>query len=878
MLSDTEMTNQRLAQFLRWLAPTILGFAIIFGGMGLLSNDWHLLGIAGGIGLHGLLTVRAQVQRRRGLTARAVYLVGGGAVASILILTAIAPVLSTSLAVVPLLIAAMLLHYAPPHHARAYLIGCGAGTILIALLGEVLPPTTPLSGAVVQVLRVSSLLAITIFALILLGQFSSRLQSMLAQLRNAYATLTEQHSALARLSDQHELILTSVGEGIYGVDAQGLITFVNPAAARMFGCTVADLLGQRIMHGHTRTQQGVDICLVAAEPIRAVLYDGVRQHSQDDLDWGVDGARFPVEYVCAPIRDDRIITGAVILFRDITERRYAQAALEAERATLARRVEERTADLSAANADLARAARLKDEFLASMSHELRTPLNAILGLSEALIEGIYEPLTDVQLKPIRMIEQSGRHLLDLINDILDLAKIGAGKMTIEHEPVDIHMLCTASLHFIAPQANKRQIRLCPNIDSSVRVVDADARRMKQILVNLLSNAVKFTLEGGAVGLDVTASRDDQIVRFTVWDTGIGIAQEDMVRLFQPFTQLDSRLARQHEGSGLGLALAARMVELHGGSITVESTVGRGSRFTVSLPWNELLPIGNLPPAQLVLAQQHTPIPFIRRALIIDDSPTTISQLTRYLRELGVEARSCSNGGDALVQAIGMRPDVILLDIQLPDCSGWEVLRQLKADLRTHSIPVLIISVEDQQRMGHTLGASAYLIKPILRPQLQRALGTMIPMRIDEVVQTPFCITPLAPSVHQPIVLLAEDNEVNITPVADYLQFQGYKVVVARNGIEALDRAREEHPDIILMDLQMPKMDGLEATQHIRTDPELATIPVIAITAFAMPGDRERCLAAGADDYMSKPISLRALRAKLETFLAAHDPPTAATKL
>jgi PAS domain S-box-containing protein len=876
MLSDTETTNQRLAQFLRWLAPTILGFAIIFGGMGLLFHDWRLLGIAGGIGLHGLLTVRAQVQRRRGLTAHAAYLVGGGAVASGLILTVIAPALSTSLAVVPLLIAAVLLHYAPPHHARIYLIWCFAETILIVLLGEVLSPTTPISGVAVQVLRVSSLLAIILFALILLGQFSSRLQTMLAQLRDGYATLTAQHSALARLSDQHELILTSVGEGIYGVDAQGMVTFANPAAVRMFGCAIADLLGQCIADGSTDTQPDAAIHLTAAEPIRAVLHDGVRQHSEDDVYWRMDGSRFPVEYVCAPIREDGLITGAVVLFRDITERRQAQATLEAERATLARRVEERTADLSAANADLARAARLKDEFLASMSHELRTPLNAILGLSEALLEGIYEPLAAVQMKPIRMMEQSGRHLLELINDILDLAKIGAGKMPLDREPVDIHMLCAASLHFIEPQARKRQIRICPNIDLAVRVVDADARHLKQILVNLLSNAVKFTPEGGTVGLDVTASRDDQVVQFTVWDTGIGIVQEDMARLFQPFTQLDSRLARQYEGSGLGLALAARMVEMHGGSITVESTVGRGSRFTVSLPWNELLPISNAPPTVPSHAQQPTPIPFIQRALIIDDSPTTITQLIRYLRELGVEARSCSNGSDALVQAVGMRPDVILLDIELPNCSGWDVLRQLKADLRTHAIPVLIISVEDQRRVGQTLGASAYLIKPILRPQLQQALGTMLPMRIDAVVQTPFCVTPLSPSANQPLVLLAEDNEVNITPVADYLEFQGYKVVVARNGMEALDRAREVRPDIILMDLQMPKMDGLEATQHIRTDPALATIPVIAITAFAMPGDRERCLAAGADDYMSKPISLRALHAKLETLLTAREIPVAAT--
>jgi PAS domain S-box-containing protein len=772
--------------------------------------------------------------------------------------------------VVPLLIAAVLLHYAPPQHAPFYLIGCCAGTILIAVLGELLPSTTRLSEVLMHALRLSTLLAIIIFALLLLGQFSSRLQSMLAQLREAYLALTAQHNELVRLSYQHELILNSAGEGIYGVDTQGVVTFANAAAARMFGCAVSDLIGHCILNGCSGANPGAPNQLISPAPIRAVLEDGVRQHQTDEVYRRKDGSPFPVEYVCAPIRDDGSITGAVVLFRDITERRHAQAALEAERATLARRVEERTADLSAANAELARAARLKDEFLASMSHELRTPLNAILGLSEAMLEGTYGPLADMQLKPIHMVEASGRHLLDLINDILDLAKIGAGKMELEREPVGIQTLCSASLQFIAQQAMKKRLRVIPNINPNVRWVDADARRLKQILVNLLNNAVKFTPEGGTIGLDVSVTREDQVVRFTVWDTGIGIAQEDLGRLFQPFTQLDSRLARQHEGSGLGLVLVARMVELHGGSIMVESTVGGGSRFTVSLPWDELLASVEAPNGAQARRQQPAPIPFIQRALIIDDSPTTIAQLTRYLHELGVEATARTNGEDAIACTLAVRPDAILLDILLPGCSGWDVLAQLKADPRTQSIPVLIMSAEDHQHLAQARGASAYLLKPILRPQLQRALTTVMPVHIDAVVQAPFVVTPLSPAEHQPIVLLAEDNDVNITPLADYLQLRGYKVIVARNGLEAIERAREAHPDIILMDIQMPEMDGLEATQQIRADAELAAIPVIAITAFAMPGDRERCLAAGADDYMSKPISLRALHARLETLLTARE--------
>jgi CheY-like chemotaxis protein/anti-sigma regulatory factor (Ser/Thr protein kinase) len=421
---------------------------------------------------------------------------------------------------------------------------------------------------------------------------------------------------------------------------------------------------------------------------------------------------------------------------------------------------------------------------------------------------------------------------------------------------------------------KKRLRVIPNINPNVRWVDADVRRLKQILVNLLNNAVNFTPEGGTIGLDVSAAREDQVVRFTVWDTGMGIAQEDLGRLFQPFTQLDSRLARQHDGSGLGLVLVARMVELHGGSIMVESTVGSGSRFTVALPWDELLTDAEAQGRAQPRREPPAPIPFIQRALMIDDSPTTIAQLTRYLRELGVEATACTNGEDAIACTLAVRPDVILLDILLPGCSGWDVLAQLKADPRSQSIPALIMSAEDLEPMAQARGASAYLVKPILRPQLQRALATIMPVRIDAVVQAPFVVTPLSPAEHQPIVLLAEDNEINITPLADFLQLRGHKVIIARNGLEALDRAREVHPDIILMDIQMPEMDGLEAIRQLRADPDLAIIPVIAITAFAMPGDRERCLAAGADDYMSKPISLRALHARLETLLAARDAPPA----
>jgi signal transduction histidine kinase len=272
------------------------------------------------------------------------------------------------------------------------------------------------------------------------------------------------------------------------------------------------------------------------------------------------------------------------LQHELVERKQAEVALAAERASLAQRVEERTADLRAANAQLAHAARLKDEFLANMSHELRTPLNTILGMAETLQEAIFGTINAEQIDALQHIEESGRHLLALINDILDLSKVEAGKLELDIADVAIAPLCQASLRLVKQSATQKRLSVGLTIDSTVSVLRADPRRLKQMLVNLLSNAVKFSAEGGAIGLEVLGVREAQEVDLTVWDGGIGIAAEELGRLFQPFVQLDSGLAREYNGSGLGLALVERMARLHGGRVRVESALGQGSRFTITLPW------------------------------------------------------------------------------------------------------------------------------------------------------------------------------------------------------------------------------------------------------------------------------------------------------
>ena len=401
------------------------------------------------------------------------------------------------------------------------------------------------------------------------------------------------------------------------------------------------------------------------------------------------------------------------------------------------RVAERTAALNRINSELEHANRAKDEFLANMSHELRTPLNSILGLSETLLEQRRDPLTEYQQKSLEIISSSGYHLLDLINDVLDLSKIEAGKFDYYPQILNIDSLCRASLSFVKSQALKKSISVIYDNNASASNIYADSRRLKQSLVNLLTNAVKFTPEGGQVTLQVDADSEQDLVEFSVIDNGIGIDPQDLQRLFKPFVQVDSKLSRQFEGTGLGLALVQKLIDMHGGSVHVESEVGSGSRFTIRLPWGQKL-----------MAQQAA-------------------------------AESAPKPPEEQVQ---------------------------KADI------------------------------PASQPS-KRGL-----------------------------VLLAEDNMASILTIGEYLKTQGYQFVQAHDGLEALEKAQSNNPDVILMDIQMPVMDGLEVIRRLRRDLRFVATPMIAITALAMPGDRERCLEAGANEYMSKPVRLKVLKKTIEDLL------------
>jgi len=703
-----------------------------------------------------------------------------------------------------------------------------------------------------------------------------------------------------------EAALANMSDAVFISNAEGLFTTFNDAFATFHR------FGSRSECAKTLAEYPafLDVYLASGElarPDQWAVPRALRGEVGTNVEFGLrrkdTGDEWVGSYSYAPIRDQAgTIIGSVVVGRDITDRKRAEElirdqkerlasqneelqsqneelmaqerallAAEAElrtvNADLERRVEERTQELSLANAALNRAARLKDEFLANMSHELRTPLTGILGLSETLQMGVYGPLTDRQNEILRAVYDSGQHLLDLINDILDLSKVEAGKMELQIERVLVADICLASVQFVRQAAQKKRLRLATNLDGHVTGIQADVRRLKQMLVNLLSNAVKFTPEGGEVGLTVEGDGVHRLARFTVWDTGIGIAPANMERLFRPFVQLDSSLTREYSGTGLGLSLVLQMAELHGGGVAAESegVPGKGSRFTITLPWLELEPATPAPEPPLLF----------RKAVTVEDTPLAAEQLTCHLKELGITNAVHACGAGALDTVARMRPDVVLLDILLPDISGWEVLRQLKADRRTRDIPVVVVSVVDDRAQGLALGAEAYLVKPVAMTDLQSALTECMRRSGRPTVRSAVVVAP-----DQPLVLLADDNDTVVLTLSGFLSAHGFRLAIARTGTEALERAQEQPPDLVLMDIQMPVMDGLEAIQRIRaaSDRQLAAAPIIALTALAMPGDRERCLAAGADEYLTKPVNLvhlvELIRGLLKTRGAQDCPPTA----
>ena len=582
------------------------------------------------------------------------------------------------------------------------------------------------------------------------------------------------------------------------------------------------------------------------------------------------------------LHEGRVVGGLAVMRRvpgefpaDIVEllQTFAtQSALAIQNARLFR-------DLGEARREAETANEAKSAFLATMSHEIRTPMNAVIGMSGLLLN---TDLTDEQREYAEIVRSSGDALLTVINDVLDFSKIEAGRMELEAQPFDLREGVEGALDLVSARAAEKGLDLAYVIsDSTPAGIVGDLARLRQILLNLLSNAVKFT-EQGEVVLSVTAKPLDEAgmfeLTFSVRDTGIGIPADRVSRLFESFSQVDASTARRYGGTGLGLAISKRLTELMGGAISVDSRVGHGSefRFTVRATAAEgaALPRRELRGVQPTLDG--------KRVLVVDDNDTNRRILDAYLQAWGMTVRMTGSPREALAWVQAGEPfDLGILDMHMPDLDGVALARGFREHRPAASLPLLLFTSLGRREAGaESIGFAAHLTKPIKPSQVFDALVAALagqPTRVDRRTPSPVELDPEMATRHPLRILIAEDNIVNQKLALRLLEQLGYRADVAANGLEAVAAIERQPYDLVLMDVQMPEMDGFEASREIaRRWPGDDRPRIVAMTANAMQGDRELCLAAGMDDYMSKPIRVDELVAALQRTAAedsAHKPET-----
>ncbi len=486
-------------------------------------------------------------------------------------------------------------------------------------------------------------------------------------------------------------------------------------------------------------------------------------------------------------------------------------------------------DLSQANDRVMEADRLKSEFLANMSHELRTPLNSILALSGILIARMDGDLTEEQDKQVKIIQKSGKNLLELINDILDLSKIESGKMEINAEEFYIEDVVNDTRSTVTPLASEKELNIILIKDETIPVIFSDRNKIKQILLNLLSNAVKFTPKGGSITISAT-DRDGQ-VELSVTDTGIGIAKENLDKIFDEFRQVDGSSTREYGGTGLGLAITRRLVKLLGGEIRVESEIGKGSTFTIDIP----VTLDGVE----ALTEAFTQIdPERKTILAVDDDPSVIYVLKKYLEGEGYQVVPAHNGAEAIRLAKEVKPFAITLDIMIPGKDGWEVINELKSDPVTEHIPIVVISILDNKSLGFSLGVTEYLTKPVERDTVLNVLGRLI---------SPRCIGMDC----TPNVLLVDDDPIHIMAMKAVLTGNGYKVMVAPGGKEALEMLKEATPCAIILDIMMPEVDGFMVLEELKKKEETRDVPVIILTAKDITDEDKKRLNGSIEGLITK---------------------------
>ena len=639
-----------------------------------------------------------------------------------------------------------------------------------------------------------------------------------------------------RLRDQHfytRSLLESNIDALMTTDPRGIITDVNKQMEALTACTRDELIGAPFKNYFTdadRAEAGINRVLNEGKVTNYELTARAR-----------DGTLTVVSCNATTFHDrDRRLQGVFAAARDVTELKRIEQALQQK------------------NAELQDASRMKSEFLANMSHELRTPLNAIIGFSEVLSDGLLGDMTDKQRKFIDDIFKSGKHLLSLINDILDLSKVEAGKMLLDLDPVDVSSLLRNSLSIIKGQAAARHVRLDMRAPDRLGFMNADARKVKQIVYNLLSNAVKFTAEGGDVILEASrVSRDEvgsfpgqwpgltfplaeseysEFLKVSVSDNGIGISPEGLTHLFKPFSQVDSGLARKFEGTGLGLALVKLLVDLHGGTVAVESAVGEGSRFTVWVP----IPAtgaANKPKVKSPTLPRLDRRDGSRSALVVESNYKSAELIRVQLEAEGFTVLHAVSAEDAIALAENEPLAVITLDIMMPGVDGWAFLKRLKEIPATRLVPIVIISILADRTKGFALGAAAVMQSPVSRQELSECLNELGLSSIS--------------GDRSVTVLIVDDDPTAMELVAVRIRGLATTILRAYDGKEAIAIAQRELPDLIVLDLLMPGASGFEVVAALNENPATAGIPVVVVTASEITETERTQLQGSVSTIMGK---------------------------
>ena len=636
---------------------------------------------------------------------------------------------------------------------------------------------------------------------------------------------------------QAKAIFLIAEDAIVSVDSKHRIILFNEGAERLFGYTQSEVLGRELeilIPRQSRKNHAGHLQQFAESVPRA------RRMGERGEISGLrkDGTEFPMEAsICAIGHGDEVVFTAIL--RDISKRK-------------AQTNELRKAKEIAETADYA-----KSMFLANMSHEIRTPLNAVVGMTSLLLD---TELSDEQQDCTETIRSSSESLLGIINDILDYSKIEVGKLELETHPFDLRHCIEESLDLVSPVAAKKLLNLAYMIDDEVpAVIVSDITRLRQVLVNLLSNATKFTLRGEVL-VKVEAERMPESnryrFRFSVADTGIGIAEEEIDELFKPFNQLDVSTTRKFGGTGLGLAISRRLVEIMGGQIWVESELGQGSTFHFDI----IAEAGGKDLAQGFL-REHAIELTGKKVLIVDDNVTNRRILVKQSLLWGMSPSATASGIEAMdLVRHGDTFDIAILDMSMPEMDGLELARQIREYRSAESLPLIMLtslSYRPGNDLMNKIQFSAYLNKPIKASHLLEAFKAALGVESSaEKAFTPIYFDATLAQGNPLKILIAEDNAINQKVVQRLLQKFGYRSDIVSNGLEALNALERQPYDLILMDLHMPEMDGLEAAAKIkqRFSPEQRP-RIVAMTANVLPGDREACREAGMQDFLAKPINL-----------------------